>query len=62
MIETHPISNFVRDIVHTRRAVASGRAPVEDADEVYVAYFDTVMVRFLSRLARGKRKCPSCRK
>src|SRR6266849_5179809 len=45
MIETHRISNFVRDIVHTRRAVALGRASAEDADKVYVAYLDSVMVR-----------------
>src|SRR6266849_7279791 len=41
MIETHRISNFIRDIVHTRRAVALGRASAEDADKVYVAYLDS---------------------
>src|SRR5260370_38733262 len=45
MIETHRISNFVRHIVHSRRAVALGRASAKDADEGYVAYLDSVMVR-----------------
>src|SRR6266849_6966064 len=61
MIETHRISNFVRDIVHIRRAVALGRASAEDADKVYVAYLDSVMVRSKAKSpVRARRRCPSC--
>jgi hypothetical protein len=55
MIETHRISNFVRDIVHTRRAVALGRVSAKNAEEVYVAYLDSVMVRSKAQ-SPGSRK------
>jgi len=55
MIQTYRISTFVRDIVHSRRAVALGRVSAKNAEEVYVAYLDSVMVRSMAQ-PPGSRK------